>query len=72
MILFDTVTDELEERGWDLNALAAASNVNPDTLYQVLYWDKPMTKEVAQGLAKAFGTSAELWLNLGKETQACE
>ena len=58
------VRDEMEERGMDLDALVAASGVDRDALVGVLDDCDELTQPVAEGLGRAFGSSAQFWLNL--------
>lgn len=67
MILFDTVTAELDSRGWTLMDLADRSGVEYVKLREAINELCPMDSQVTRGLAKAFGTSEELWINLGKQ-----
>lgn len=51
---------ELEARGWTLEQFSALSGISIDRLTSPFDIDR----DFAQGCAKAFGTSANLWLNL--------
>lgn len=60
------VLDELEARGWSRELFAEKLEVSVKFANQICYGKAPMTDEVALALARAFGTSRELWINLGK------
>lgn len=61
----ELINDELMERGWTLDDLAAKSGLKPIRLREVVAGGSPVTKVVALGLANAFGTSMDFWINLG-------
>jgi len=58
------IRDELEARGWTQSDLATIMGRPLRTVNEIIAAKKTVTPETAVGLAKAFGTSAELWLNL--------
>lgn len=58
------VIEELEVRGWTLTYLSQRSGLPLSTLYELIAADKPVDREIAEGLAKAFGTGPEFWINL--------
>lgn len=60
----DFITEELEARGWDIEDLALFSGRSVKALEGVIKEHKPLTREIATGLGKAFGTSSALWRNL--------
>ena len=55
---------ELEARGWTQKDLAHIMDRPEQTISQIVNAKKAITPETALQLAAAFGTSAELWLNL--------
>jgi HTH-type transcriptional regulator/antitoxin HigA len=55
---------ELEARGWTQKDLAHIMDRPEQTISQIVNGKKRITPETALQLAAAFGTSAELWLNL--------
>jgi len=58
------IKDELEARGWEQRDLAEIMG-RPDRLVSELIAGKrALTPETAQQLGQAFGTGAQLWLNL--------
>jgi HTH-type transcriptional regulator / antitoxin HigA len=56
--------DELDARGWTQIDLAAILGRPLRLVSDVILGKRGITPETATGLAKALGTSAELWLNL--------
>lgn len=58
------IRDELDARGWTQADLAEILNRDVAGVSQVLTGKRRITPETATGLAHAFGTSAEVWLNL--------
>jgi len=55
---------ELEARGWTQKDLAHIMGRPEQTISQIVRGRKRVTPETALELASAFGTSADLWLNL--------
>jgi len=55
---------ELEARGWTQKDLAHIMDLPEQTISQIVRGRKRVTPEMALELASAFGTSADLWLNL--------
>jgi HTH-type transcriptional regulator/antitoxin HigA len=55
---------ELEARGWTQKDLAAILDRPEQTVSEIVRGRKQVTPETALELAKAMGTSADLWLNL--------
>lgn len=68
-LIGELINDELMERGWTIEDLAAKSGLTALRLREVVVGTSPMTKVVALGLSNAFGTSMDLWLNLGRESR---
>ncbi len=60
----DFVREELEARAWTQSDLAEILGRPLKTVSQIISGRKAVTPETAKGLADAFGTSAELWMNL--------
>ena len=58
------IRDELEERGWSQIDLAEIIGRAPRLVNEVIGGKRGITPETALALGKAFGTSAQLWLNL--------
>jgi len=55
---------ELDARGWNQKELAHIMDRPEQTISQIVNGKKLITPETALQLAAAFGTSAELWLNM--------
>jgi HTH-type transcriptional regulator / antitoxin HigA len=58
------VEDELEARGWSQVDLAEIIGRPAQLISEVISGKRGITPETAEGLADAFGTSPELWMNL--------
>lgn len=56
--------DELEERGWTVPEFAVIIGQPVQTVSEILNAKHVITTVTARSLSEAFGTSAELWLNL--------
>lgn len=56
--------DELEERGWSQEDLAAILGRPPRTVNEIIHAKRAITAETAQGLGEAFGVDPQYWLNL--------
>ena len=56
--------EELEARGWTQEELAEWLGVPPQVVSDLIVATKRVSPGIARGLADAFGTSSELWLNL--------
>lgn len=60
----DILVAELRERGMNRTALAVASGVAADVVDALIRGARPVDQEIAEGLHKALGPSAQFWLNL--------
>jgi HTH-type transcriptional regulator/antitoxin HigA len=60
----DFLREELEARGWTQENLASFLGRPLQTVNAIINARKEITPETALALGAAFGTSAELWLNL--------
>ena len=58
------IREKLEARGWTQNDLAEILGRPLAAVNQILQGKRAITPRTARELAAAFGTSAELWLNL--------
>jgi HTH-type transcriptional regulator/antitoxin HigA len=58
------IREELEARGWTQSDLAKILGRPLQAINEIVNAKKRITAETAKELALAFGTSAELWLNL--------
>ena len=56
--------EELEERGWSQVDLAEILGRGPQSISDIILGKRGITPDTAKGLALAFDTSAEYWLNL--------
>lgn len=63
------IKEELEARGWSQLDLAEIIGTSPVNVNRILQGNQAITPETAKKLAEAFGTSAQLWLNLESEYQ---
>ena len=59
-----SVMEELEERDWSQRDLAAIMGVQPSVVNGIVKGTKPISLDLAQNLAAAFGTSAQYWVNM--------
>lgn len=60
----DFIREELEERNWTQGDLAEILSRPLQLVNEIVLGKRSITPETAQGLASAFNTSPELWLNL--------
>ncbi len=60
----DLVREELAARGWTQNDLAEILGRPPRLVSEIISAKRAITPETAQGLADAFGTDAQIWMNL--------
>lgn len=58
------IQDELEARGWMQSDLADILGRNPATISQIISGRQPINPTLAKQLGAAFGTSAQVWMNL--------
>lgn len=58
------IREELEERGWSQQDLASIIGKSTNLVSQIVNGKRAVTPETAVTLGAAFGTDAELWLNL--------
>lgn len=58
------IKDELEARGWEQRDLAEIMGRPERLVSELIAGKKTLTAETAQQLGEAFGTSAQVWLNL--------
>src|SRR5262245_13203278 len=58
------IKEELDARGWSQLDLAEIIERDPIMINQIIKGKRAITPETARLLADAFGTSAQLWLNL--------
>src|SRR5688572_8679482 len=60
----DYIREELEARGWTQNDLAEVLGRPVKLVNDIVNAKRGITRKTAEGLASAFATSPELWLNL--------
>jgi HTH-type transcriptional regulator / antitoxin HigA len=58
------IRDELESRGWTQDVLATIIGRSPRLVNEVITAKRALTPDTAQALGEAFGTSAQVWMNL--------
>jgi HTH-type transcriptional regulator/antitoxin HigA len=58
------IRDELDERGWTQTDLAEILGRPLNVVNEIIAGKKSITPETAKGLANAFGTTPDVWLNL--------
>lgn len=58
------IRDEIEARGWTQNDLAEILGRPIRLVNEIISGKRSITPETAQGLAAAFGNSAQFWMNL--------
>jgi len=65
----DFIREELEARDWSQSDLAEIMGRPTETINRIITGKLAVTPETARGLGAAFGTSAEMWLNLESQYQ---
>jgi HTH-type transcriptional regulator/antitoxin HigA len=65
----EIISDELEARGWTQKDLAEIMGRPEQAINEIINGKKQITYETADQLGQAFGTSAEVWLNLELDYQ---
>ena len=63
------IFDELKTRGWTQRDLADIMDVSIGRVSGIVTGRRSMTVNMARGLAAAFGTEAQFWLNMGTAYQ---
>lgn len=58
--------DELEARKLPVRMMARMSGLSADQINNIINEKENITPEIAQGISRALGTSAETWLKLQK------
>jgi len=58
------IKDELAAREWKQEDLAAIMGRSPKVVSEIISGNTGITPETAEGLSAAFGTTAQLWMNL--------
>lgn len=65
----DFLAEELEARGWSQTELAEILGRPPRLVNEIIANKRAITPETAKGLAAAFSTSAQYWMNLESSYQ---
>ena len=60
----EILADELQELGLTMNQFAKALHVPPNRITAIIKGTRGITAETALRLARYFGTSVEMWMNL--------
>lgn len=60
----EMLRDELEERGLSMNQLARELHVPMNRISAIVNGKRGITADTALRLARFFGTSAQMWMNL--------
>jgi HTH-type transcriptional regulator / antitoxin HigA len=63
------IREELETRGWSQLDLAEILGRPPQAVNEIISGKRAITPDTAHALADAFGTSAQLWMNLDSAYQ---
>jgi len=58
------IREELDARGWSQLDLADILGRPPQAVNEIINGKRSITPDTARGLGEAFGTSAQLWMNL--------
>ena len=66
----DFIEEELEARGWSQAYLADAMDQDVEIVAELIDGSREVTPDVAERLGAAFGTGAQLWLNLETSYQS--
>ena len=62
----EILCEELETLGLSANELATALDVSPNCITAILSGQRDVTADIALRLARYFGTTPKVWLNLQK------
>lgn len=65
----DYIREEIEARGWTQLDLAEMLGRAPQAVSEIISGKRSITPDMATGLGDAFGTSAQVWLNLESSYQ---
>jgi len=60
----DFIKEEIDARGWTQNDLADITGKSVRLISEVISGKRAVTPDTARALADAFGTSAQLWMNM--------
>jgi HTH-type transcriptional regulator/antitoxin HigA len=68
----DFIQEELDARGWTQGDLADVMGRPVETVNRLIKGRLAITPETARGLGAAFGTSAQMWMNLDSSYQLAQ
>ena len=68
----DYIREELEARGWSQLVLADIINRPAQAVNEIISGKRSITPDTAKSLGEAFGTSAQLWMNLDSAYQLAQ
>jgi len=60
----EIIKEELEARGWTQDDLADITGIPASVISNVINAKRQISPDIAAGLSAAFGTTAQLWMNL--------
>lgn len=60
----DYIREELKERGWTQSDLAFITGEDPSLINRIITGNRKISARLAHALGDAFGTGAQVWLNL--------
>jgi len=63
----EMLKDEMDERGISINALSRSLRVPPNRVSAIVNGRRGITADTAWRLARFFGTSPQMWMNLQTE-----
>jgi HTH-type transcriptional regulator/antitoxin HigA len=58
------IAEELNARGWSISEFADMLSISASELNLIVSGSRAIGREMAKAIGDAFGTSAEVWLNL--------
>src|SRR5580704_13118475 len=58
------IKDELDARGWTQDVLADITGISAPAISNIIKGKRAISVDVASGLAAAFNTTAQFWMNL--------
>ena len=67
-LFYEVLKDEMKARNWGFTDLDYECECHGLILFELAHKKRPLTDDLAECLAKAFGTSAEYWKSLYEQT----
>jgi addiction module HigA family antidote len=58
------IFDELNERSWSICEFAEIAGISEQTIKKIIAGEKEITADIAKKISDAFGTSADVWINI--------